>query len=75
LAIEVTGGVIVNERGTVVTYRQKCEECGYVYDYNKTTIVPAYSTRSARNFTCPECGNHQEVELRYLYKGPRQEPT
>jgi rubredoxin len=63
LAIEVTGGVVVNERGTVVTYRQKCEECGYVYDYNKTTIVPAYSTRSARNFTCPECGNYQEVSV------------
>jgi hypothetical protein len=75
LTIEVTGGVIVNERGTMVTYRQKCEECGYVYHYNKTTIVPAYSTRSARNFTCPECGNYQEVLLRYLYKGPRQEPT
>jgi hypothetical protein len=65
LTIEVTGGVIVNERGTVVTYRQKCEECGYVYDYNKTTIVPAYSTRSARNFTCPECGNYQDVLLKH----------
>ena len=32
MAIEVTGGIVVNERGTVVTYRQKCEECGYVYD-------------------------------------------
>jgi hypothetical protein len=30
LTIEVTGGVIVNERGTVVTYRQKCEVRGYV---------------------------------------------
>jgi rubredoxin len=55
----------------VVTYRQKCEECGYVYDYNKTTIVPAYSTRSARNFTCPECGNYQEVLLRH-YNTTRQ---
>jgi DNA-directed RNA polymerase subunit M/transcription elongation factor TFIIS len=75
LTIEVTGGIVVNERGTVVTYRQKCEECGYVYDYNKTTIVPAYSTRRARNFTCPKCGHYQEVLLRYLYKGPRQEST
>ena len=65
MAIEVTGGIVVNERGTVVTYRQKCERCGYVYDYNKTTIVPAYSTRSARNFTCPECGNYQEVSMRH----------
>jgi rubredoxin len=71
LAIEVTGGIVVNERGTVVTYRQKCERCGYVYDYNKTTIVPAYSTRSARNFTCPECGNYQEVSLKH-YNPTRQ---
>ena len=30
VAIEMTGGEIVNERGTVVTFRQRCEECGYV---------------------------------------------
>ena len=40
VAIEMTGGLIVNERGTVVTFRQRCEECGYVFDWNKTTIVP-----------------------------------
>ena len=40
MAIEMTGGKIVNERGTVVTFRQKCEACGYVFDWNKTTIVP-----------------------------------
>ena len=72
VAIEMTGGVIVNERGTVVTFRQKCERCGYEFDWNKTTIVPAFSSRKVRPFTCPQCGNHQEVELRYLYKGPYQ---
>jgi hypothetical protein len=65
LTIEVMGGIVVRERGTVVTYRQRCDECGYVYDYDKTTIVPAYSTRSARNFTCPECGHYQEVSMRH----------
>jgi rubredoxin len=75
VAIELTGGVIVNERGTVVTFRQKCENCGYVFDWNKTTIVPAFSSRKVRPFTCPQCGNYQEVEVRYLHKGPRQEPT
>jgi hypothetical protein len=75
VAIEMTGGVIVDERGTVVTFRQKCENCGYVFDWNKTTIVPAFSSRKVRPFTCPQCGNYQEVELRYLYKGPHQTPT
>ena len=45
MAIEMTGGKIVEERGTVVTFRQKCEGCGYVFDFNKTTIVPAFSSR------------------------------
>jgi transcription elongation factor Elf1 len=65
MAIEMKGGVIVRERGTVVTYHQKCGNCGYTYDYEKTTIVPAYSERGARNFTCPECGHYQEVSLRH----------
>ena len=71
MAIEMTGGEIVNERGTVVTFRQRCEECGYVFDWNKTTIVPAYGSRKVRAFTCPECGNHQEVEVRH-YNPNRQ---
>ena len=66
MTIEVKGGVVVRERGTVVTYRQRCEECGYVYDYDKTTIVPAYSTRSCRNFTCPECSHYQKVEVTHF---------
>ncbi|MGH3148270.1 MAG: hypothetical protein ACRDTR_21010 [Rubrobacter sp.] len=61
MTIEMTGGEIVRERGTVVTFRQKCEECGFVFDWNKTTIVPAYGSRSVRAFTCPECENYQEV--------------
>ncbi len=71
MAIEMVGGVVVRDRGTVVTYRQRCGECGYTYDYDKTTIVPAYSERSARNFTCPECGHYQEVRLRH-YNPNRQ---
>ena len=71
MAIEMTGGEIVNERGTVVTFRQRCEECGYVFDWNKTTIVPAFSSRKVRPFTCPECGNLQEVVARH-HKPTRQ---
>ncbi len=75
MAIEMSGGEIVNARGTVVTFRQRCESCGFVYDFNKTTIVPAYSSRKVRPFTCKECGTYQEVEVRYLHKGPQEEPT
>ena len=71
MTIEMTGGEIVRERGTVVTFRQRCEECCYVFDWNKTTIVPAYGYRNVRAFTCPECGNHQEVVARH-YNPNRQ---
>jgi rubredoxin len=71
MATEMTGGKIVGERGTVVTIRQRCEACGYVFDWNKTTIVPAYGSRNVRPFTCPECGNHQEVVVRHFKPDPR----
>jgi predicted RNA-binding Zn-ribbon protein involved in translation (DUF1610 family) len=70
MTIEMTGGEIVRERGTVVTFRQKCEECGFVFDWNKTTIVPAFGARNVRAFTCPECGNLQEVEARHSREDP-----
>ena len=66
MTIEMTGGKIVNDRGTVVTFRQKCESCGFVYDFNKTTIVPAYGSRKVRAFTCHECNHYQEVEARHF---------
>ena len=69
---EMTGGKITNVRGTVVTFQQKCENCGYVFDWNKTTIVPAYSSRKVRAFTCPECGHYQDVEVRH-YKDSDQQ--
>jgi hypothetical protein len=65
VAIEIEGGLIVNERGTVVTFRQRCEECDYLFEWNKTTIVPAFSSRKVRPFTCPQCGNYQEVVARH----------
>lgn len=60
---EMTGGKITNVRGTVVTFQQRCENCGYVFDWKKTTIVPAYGSRKVRAFTCPECNHYQEVEV------------
>ena len=74
VAIEIKGGLIVNERGTVVTFRQRCEECSYVFDWNKTTIVPAFSSRKVRPFTCPQCGNYQEVVARH-YDPDRATPS
>ena len=71
VAIEIEGGLIVNERGTVVTFRQRCEECSYVFEWNKTTIVPAFSSRKVRPFTCPQCGNYQEVVANH-YNPDRQ---
>ena len=66
MAAEMTGGKIIRTDGIVVTFRQKCESCGFIYDFNKTTIVPAYSSRKVRPFTCSECGNYQEVEARHF---------
>jgi hypothetical protein len=57
----MTGGKIVNERGTVVTFRQKCESCGFVHDWNKTTIVPAYGSRKVRAFTCPSAATTRRL--------------
>lgn len=69
MAIEMIGGEIVRGRSTVVTFRQKCESCGFVYDFEKTTIVPAYGSRKVRAFTCSKCGNYQEVEARHFKPG------
>jgi hypothetical protein len=69
MAIEMTGGRIVNERGTVVTFRQRCEACGYVFDWNKTTIVPAYGSRKVRPFTCPSAATIKRLKSVIFIRG------
>jgi len=62
----VCGAVIVNTRGTDVTYKEKCESCGYVS--GSTKHAPINSSRNmhstfSSSFMCPKCHKRQEVKI------------
>ena len=73
VAVAVRGAEILRvyegPYATQVTYRQRCDTCGYVPPNPPITvsILPystvAHGTYHAESFACPFCGNRQTVEI------------
>lgn len=61
--VAIQGAVITKQDGTKeFEYKRKCEACGYV-----SGPVPGDSWvyKSTSYFDCPECDNHQKVEIEH----------
>ena len=57
----IEGCEIVDEDRSIgqVSYREKCESCGYVSDTDKTTILKGDTMESY--FKCPKCKKTQRI--------------
>ncbi len=73
MAIAIEGATIISEYegpyANVVTYRRRCDACGYVPPVAPITvsILPggtvAHGTHHAESFVCPFCENLQRVQV------------
>jgi len=73
VAVAIRGAVILREHEGAytnqVTYKQRCDNCGYVSPRFPITIsllpgeTVAHGTYHAESFVCPFCGNRQIVEI------------
>jgi len=73
VAVAVSGAVILEEHEGAytnqVTYKQRCDNCGYVSPKFPITIsilpggTVAHGAHHAESFVCSFCGNHQMVEI------------
>ena len=73
MVVTIRGAEIVTEYegpyANLVTYRQRCDICGYVAPGPpiSASILPnsteAYGIYHAESFVCPFCENHQAVEI------------
>ncbi|HCT29574.1 MAG TPA: hypothetical protein DIW31_02310 [Bacteroidales bacterium] len=62
--ITIVGGEISNQKGTTVTYRLKCESCGYI-DSSETTITIMKGVTEVTTRKCPHCGKSQIIKMKF----------
>jgi len=62
-AVALKGAVIIEQQGTRMKYKRKCEKCGWVDNSTISTSVPSKNSKSTTSFSCPKCRNNQKVEI------------
>jgi len=65
-ATGISGAEIVDAAKSKVTFKEKCEACGYISVEQRTSIIP-YKGKLHAYFHCPQCNKGQIV----LIEGPK----
>ena len=64
MVVAEQGCIIVEDKGTLMKYKKKCEKCGYVETGGGTlTTAPRQFQKSTTSFKCPKCKNMQKVVI------------
>jgi hypothetical protein len=64
MPVALQGAVIVKQNGLQISYKRKCEKCGYLENSTVSTSAPSTkSSKSTSSFRCPKCGNQQKIEI------------
>ncbi len=60
----ISGGIIIKERGTSVTYQVKCDRCENIEpsEYNVTLTKGVTEISTMR---CSKCGNNQITKIKH----------
>lgn len=62
--IKITGGELLNQKGTTVTYKVKCDKCGNI-DSSETSITIMKGVTEVTSKKCSFCGNNQIIKMRF----------
>jgi len=63
MAVALSGAVIIQQQGSSLKYKKKCEKCGWVDNSTVSTSSPSKNSTSTTYFTCPKCRNNQKIMI------------
>ena len=62
--LTISGGIILKQSGSSVTYKPKCEVCGNAESSECTVTITKGVTEISTN-KCSNCGNHQTIKIKH----------
>jgi len=62
--ITISGGEILRQIGTSVTYKLKCDNCGQV-EQSESTVTVTVGVTEITTKKCPNCGKNQLVKMKH----------
>ena len=63
MAIALTGAVIVEDRGTLMSYRKRCGQCGYIEGGSTISSPPSQGGMLVSSFNCQKCRGINELRI------------
>lgn len=63
MAIVLQGAVIIEQQGTNMKYKRKCEKCGWIDGSTVSSSSPSKNSKTNSTFSCPKCKNNQRIEI------------
>jgi predicted nucleic acid-binding Zn ribbon protein len=62
--ITIAGGELLSHRGTTVTYKLRCDNCGNI-DETESSITVMKGVTEVTTKKCPKCGANQIVKMKF----------
>lgn len=63
MAFVLTGAVIVEDRGNLISYRKRCGRCGHVEGGSTISSPPGQGTIMVSTFSCQKCRGTNELRI------------
>jgi DNA-directed RNA polymerase subunit M/transcription elongation factor TFIIS len=64
MAIALKGAIIIEQKGSTLVYKAKCEKCGNVAGTTISTPAPSKGGTYTYTYHCTKCGNSQRIEIK-----------
>lgn len=63
MAVALSGAVILDQSGTRLKYKRKCESCGWVDGGSVSTSAPRKGSKVTSGFQCTKCKAKQKIVI------------
>jgi len=63
--VTITGGIILKQKGSSITFKPKCEKCGNALS-NESTVTLTRGVTEVSTVKCSYCNNNQIVKMKLL---------
>jgi len=62
--LTISGGIILKQSGSSITYKLKCDKCGNT-EPSESTVTLTKGVTEISTKKCSNCGNNQTIKMKH----------